>query len=251
MRALIVDDQPSVFQYIRRAIPMEELGFEEAVYAEDGVRALELIERQPPDVMLLDIRMPRLDGLGLLAALKERGLPQPMTIILSAYDDFRFAQRAIDYGVMRYLLKPIDPEEMTRALRDAAERTAVRLEPAATEETVEEPSTQSTMERVRAWIEGHYAEDLSLTSMATRFYIDRFQLSRLFKKAFGINYQDYILRVRMEQAVRLMARPELDLAQIARAVGYDDPGYFSSVFRKYHGVSPRSYRKSMERGGKG
>jgi two-component system response regulator YesN len=113
---VLVDDEPEIREGIRDTIPWEELGFRFAGACANGPEALELAERSPPDVLMTDINMPFMDGL----ALSERlGLVAPATkiIIISGFDDFEYARRALKLQVHDYIVKPITPGEFKEALR--------------------------------------------------------------------------------------------------------------------------------------
>jgi two-component system, response regulator YesN len=113
---VLVDDEPEIREGIRDTIPWEELGFRFAGACANGNEALELAERNPPDVLMTDINMPFMDGL----ALSERlGSVAPATkiIIISGFDDFEYARRALQLQVYDYIVKPITPEEFKETLR--------------------------------------------------------------------------------------------------------------------------------------
>ena len=82
--------------------------------------------------------------------------------------------------------------------------------------------------------------------MAQRFFINKFQLSRMFKQEFGVNYQDYLIGARVKAAARLLLGTDLKLYEIAERTGFGEPSYLSNVFKKYYGVSPREYRGGKE-----
>ena len=107
-------------------------------------------------------------------------------------------------------------------------------------------SGAETIGLLRAYIDSHYGEDLSLSEMAAKFYLSRYQISRLFKQVVGVNYQDYVLGVRMKEAARRLTYTDERLYEIARAVGFDEPSYFSNVFKKTYGLSPRAYRLAQK-----
>ena len=117
MKLLITDDQQSVHTYLNATIPWEEMGFSEILHAYDGQQCLELLEQERPALLFLDIKMPLMDGMQVLAAMQERGLTLTKTVLLSAYSEFSYAQRAIRFGVQEYLLTPIDREEVCRTVR--------------------------------------------------------------------------------------------------------------------------------------
>ena len=464
MKLLVVDDQHSVHMYLQKALDFASLGFDDVLHAQNGVQALALIHAHQPQVMLLDIQMPQMNGLELLETLRREGTPCPETIVLTAYDEFDYAKRCIGYGVSHYVLKPIDqqeiasllqeafrsvsarrsrhyqwlfplcctqmdsgveriplpvmdamsygvvclrqrdaqrtalehiealslceregrihllvtvptqeawetfkthlsvslrtdgvaagvsylhdsPEEMVQAIREAvsglecsfytpdvrhedsvnwrsmtpgmktglqmirdmyeqadenrlcemAERAflfyaqanvqpqeviqACRelllrlhieemeqyrnwpdMDAACSAESLQESfieallshrraqdpgvarSSAEIIGRLRAYVDQHYGEDLSLSEMAAKFYISRHQISRLFKQVVGMNYLDYVLSVRMKEAARRLTFTDERLYEIAQAVGFDEPSYFSNVFKKTYGLSPRAYR---------
>ena len=95
---------------------------------------------------------------------------------------------------------------------------------------------------VKNYVARHCHENITLAWVAKRYYVHPNYFSRLFKEKSGENFNDYVTRVRLEQAMKLMADPRLKVAEIARMVGYDSAAYFSNVFRKEFGVSPVKYR---------
>ncbi len=114
-RILLVDDEALIREAVSENVKWEEYGYELAGSCENGREALEFIEKNPVDVVLTDICMPYMDGMELSEKLSE-GYPSIKIIILSGYDDFDYAKKAIKYGVKEYLLKPITAEEMGEAL---------------------------------------------------------------------------------------------------------------------------------------
>lgn len=104
------------------------------------------------------------------------------------------------------------------------------------------------MEAVRAYIDGHYREPISLQLIAERFFIHPNYFSKRFKEKVGISFIDYLTAIRMKQAVALLRDGELKVHQIAERVGFEDAAYFSSVFRKTYGTTPKQYREKQARG---
>lgn len=105
MRIIIVDDEPLVRIGIKSAIPWETLGMEMVGEAADGEEALRLITMHKPDVIMLDIKMPKKDGLEVLQEMNANGI-EAKTIILSSFDDFMFVKRAMQLGAVDYFHKP-------------------------------------------------------------------------------------------------------------------------------------------------
>jgi len=125
IRVVLVDDQTLIRQGIRSLL---ELAGDVAIVAEaaDGEEGIAVIRRERPDVVLLDLRMPKKDGVEVLKALQVQGVPPP-TIILTTFDDDAALLEAVRAGAKGYLLKDVSLEQLTTAIRDvAAGRTIFR-----------------------------------------------------------------------------------------------------------------------------
>ncbi|MBN1934935.1 MAG: response regulator transcription factor [Anaerolineae bacterium] len=146
MRILIVDDEQPARERLKRLLggirDVQVLG-----EATDGLQAVKLIEQQRPDLVLLDVQMPGLDGFGVIAALEE---PPPI-VFVTAYDEY--AIRAFEVNALDYLLKPFSKERLEKAIRRAREAQA--------EEQSQSSRLASLMESLAA--QGHY-----LTRLAVR-----------------------------------------------------------------------------------
>lgn len=118
MELLIVDDERIVRQGIRTIIERSEVFFFQIYECENGKDAISFLETHPVDLIITDIKMPFMDGLEFIERCIRLylGLP-PQFIILSGYQDFSFAQRAIKYGVRSYLLKPVGRMELLDTVR--------------------------------------------------------------------------------------------------------------------------------------
>lgn len=106
----------------------------------------------------------------------------------------------------------------------------------------EDSDAQLIMDQVKEYVERHHAENLTLEMVAAQFFMSKFQLSRMFKRQYGVTYQDYIIQVRMHDAEVLLETTSMKVYEISKKVGFEDAGYFSSAFKHYHGVNPREYR---------
>lgn len=119
-KVLIVDDEIFVRKGLINLIDWSSLQFEICGEAENGAQALTLIKHLSPDLVIVDIRMPMLDGLELIRKVNAEGGHQPLFIILSGYPDFSYAQQAFRYNVSDYILKPVDEQEMVATLKRIA-----------------------------------------------------------------------------------------------------------------------------------
>lgn len=130
MNLMIVEDEPRLRQALAYNIPWDQHGIEVVGMASNGLEALELVNRKRPDIMLIDVQMPEMDGLALLGELQSREEISRLmkTIILSGHDNFEFAQRALEYGVSKYLLKPAGEEDILEAVLEARQHLRQDLE---------------------------------------------------------------------------------------------------------------------------
>lgn len=118
IRVCLVEDQNLVRQGLRSLLGLES-DIAVAAEASDGVEAIEVIEREKPDVVLLDLRMPKLDGVGVLRQLRERG-SLPPTLVLTTFDDDAMLFEAVRAGAKGWMLKDVSLERLTSAIRTVA-----------------------------------------------------------------------------------------------------------------------------------
>jgi two-component system response regulator YesN len=116
---LIVDDEVMIKRSLTKLINGSRHGFQVGGEAEDGSEALVLCERLKPDLIITDISMPVMDGLELIEEIRSRG-QETEIVILSGYDDFGYAQQAMRYGIMDYVLKPLRQEQLEGILAKSA-----------------------------------------------------------------------------------------------------------------------------------
>jgi two-component system response regulator YesN len=115
MHILIVDDEPVIRKGIVRMVETYSPSFTKIQTAENGLSALERIRTTEPDLVLTDVRMPKMDGLELCRVLNEE-FPHIKTVVISGYSDFEYAQKSMNYGVRHYLLKPVTKSDVHEML---------------------------------------------------------------------------------------------------------------------------------------
>ncbi|MDA3846649.1 MAG: response regulator, partial [Vallitaleaceae bacterium] len=118
IKVMIVDDEYLIRIGLKSTIQWEEMGFEVVCDAENGEQAMEMYETYKPDIVLTDIKMPRMDGLELTSSLRKIS-PQIKIVILSSYNDFGFVKEAMKLGASDYILKAsMEPSEILKTLND-------------------------------------------------------------------------------------------------------------------------------------
>ncbi|WP_339835091.1 response regulator [Paenibacillus sp. FSL R7-0272] len=111
--------------------------------------------------------------------------------------------------------------------------------------TAQRHADPDPMREIARYMEAHYQEDLSLQQIAARFYLSREYISRKFKQQFGLNWSEYLGKLRINNAKLLLQNPSLRVAKVSEMVGFQDEKYFSKVFKKIEGVTPAEYRKTI------
>ena len=118
---LLVDDEEEVIQVIMHKIPWEELGFSVIGHANNGIKALEIMEENQPDVVMTDIRMPYMDGMELCSNIRQK-YPMTHVLLFTGFDEFEYAREAVHLEIEEYVLKPLNAGELTNVFRKLKEK---------------------------------------------------------------------------------------------------------------------------------
>ena len=133
-------------------------------------------------------------------------------------------------------------EELPEALQQAAAGLGPRVGWAEPLLKPERPVMPVRVERVRQYIQEHFCEEVSLESIAAACGMSKYYLCHVFKENMGVSVFNYLIWLRMEEARRLLATTTLKVSQVGSRVGYADPNYFITAFKKQEGVTPTEYR---------
>lgn len=243
-RVILVDDERLILEGLSRVVIWQELGCEVIGTAQDGREGLELIRKNKPDIVISDIRMPNMDGLAMLAALRSE-FPQMQLTVLTAYRDFDYAQQAINLGVCRYLLKPSKMDELLEAIRTMTDRLK-QQSPAEEEASPDIGEAGSFIVRTALeYMQQHCTERISLADVADHVYVSHWHLSKLINRHTGQSFFDLIGSMRIERAKVLLADPSMRVHAVAEQVGYNDVAHFSKSFKRIVGKTPGEYRASI------
>ncbi|WP_248929254.1 response regulator transcription factor [Paenibacillus hamazuiensis] len=250
IRILLVEDEEVIREGISSLIRQVSPHFTVVKEAAHGREALDYLSRNVVDVVITDIRMREMNGLQLLEKIREKYEDMPL-LIISGYSDFSYAQKALQFGVSDYLLKPIDRKQLVCALDKIhallLKRGGKSPVPAQAEEAppAMQPGTEGRrlIRKVKEYIEAHPEGDLRLQTLADFVHLNPAYLSQLFKQETGANLSDAITAARMERAKYLLAHTELKIYDVARLSGYQSPKHFMLVFKQWAGVTPGTYRE--------
>ncbi|MCR5420537.1 MAG: response regulator [Lachnospiraceae bacterium] len=127
-RVMLVDDEPMILRGMSVIVDWKDMGFEIVKSAANGAQAYEYLKENEVDLIIADIKMPEMNGLELIKKIREEGISDAYYVILSGYNDFEYARKAIRYKCMDYLLKPIDSEKLIELLFQVADSLRNRLQ---------------------------------------------------------------------------------------------------------------------------
>lgn len=241
-KVMVADDETYMLEAMEKLIDWEKLGCQLVYKAKNGQELLEQIKKNTPDIIITDIKMPLVSGIQVAQYVYEYMLPTKV-IILSAYAEFEYAQEAILYDVCGYIVKTAAIEMLPEMIRKAIRKLSVPIE---CEKENGEYQVDDIFGKLQKYIDDHYTDKLTLQQMAHDIHSNGSYLSRLYKMKTGQNLFDAINKKKLEKAKEYIHAGN-KIYEIAQKVGFDDVSYFSRVFRKYEGCSPREYEKNCRK----
>ena len=221
--------------------------------AKNGREAVELFQREKPQVAILDIEMPGLTGLEVARKIRETDKNCGI-LFLTGFDKFSYAKQAISVRALDYLLKPYNEQELVFAVEDAIRQVSAQQLPRRPETESAAPAPQEEdadirtsliRAQVQAFIEAHYREDISMQDAAAALRYSDAYFCKLFKQCFKVNFSAYLNEYRVGKARQLIADPRISLKDISTACGYSDSNYFTRVFKRLTGQTPSEYRLAL------
>ncbi len=251
-RVLIAEDEDIIRKGLMYSINWAEMDCTIVGEARNGIEGVELIEKMKPDILIVDINMPVMDGIEMIRRTCEEY--SYSAIILSGYSNFEYAKRAIHYGVTDYLLKPLKREEMVKAIESAKERRWIYQSWLAQQQEAEELKNVRLVSRAEEtgehdeivkellkFIEEHYQEKIGWQDVVEAMNYSETFLNRKFKTQMGTTFIEYLNRFRIQKAVELLNQGNIAIQDVSWMCGIGDYKYFNMVFKKYIGCSPKEY----------
>ncbi|MGM9659958.1 MAG: helix-turn-helix domain-containing protein [Faecousia sp.] len=241
LRVLLVDDEIMIREGFKQLFDWEAHGCQVIGEAADGMEALGKIDTLKPDIVIMDINIPIMNGLKViqLSRVKHPGIA---FVIVSGYDDFSYCQQALRMQITDYILKPVNYEEFGSCI-DALKISL--FERRVTESAGPQAQEERTITGITRYLQEHLAEDVSLSVLAEEFHLNPQYISQLFKSEIGVGFLAYLTGIRMERAKKLLLTTDLPVAEVAEQSGYGDYRVFTKVFKKNEGVTPSQYRRDF------
>lgn len=247
-KVLIVDDEKYVRMGIKGETDWALIGCEVVGEAANGEEGLEAAEKYRPDLVISDIRMPKMDGIQMAEKIIER-FPGTKVIFLTAYNEFEYARQAIRIGVSDYLLKPFQDGELEGAvqrllhLHPGVPASTTELEQSLIPLKTKEEISNRYVQTALSYIEEHFPDtDFSIGALAESMGVSEGHISRLFKAETDLSINNYLTKYRIKKAMDFLKDVQVKVYEVAEKVGYQDIAYFSNTFKKLVGRTPSDYQ---------
>ncbi len=240
LRVLLVDDEIIIREGFKRLFDWGAHDCQVVGEAADGMEAIAKIDALRPDIAIMDINIPIMNGLKVIQTARLKH-PDMAFVIVSGYDDFAYCREALRLKITDYILKPVNYEEFGACIDNL--KIALYQRQSTQSESQEEE--EKTIHGLTRYIREHSAEDINLSVLGEKFFLNPQYISQLFKSEIGVGFLAYLTNIRMEKAKELLLTTDCSIGEISEKCGYGDFRVFTKVFKKNEGVTPSQYRRDF------
>ena len=233
MNLLIADDENLELKVLEKTVKKHFVDELEIFALSNGRKASQICDEVKPDIALLDIEMPGMNGIELAKYIKEK-YAECIIIFITAYDRFDYAIEAMHIKAFDYLLKPWKEERLCELINTAIENVRSMQK---TDSIV-----HSQKDVIKDYIDRNYKKDISAKDVAGILGYSDVYFSKVFKQLFDDNFINYLTKIRIDRAKVLLKDVSFNIKEVGKSVGYADSNYFTKVFKRSIGISPSEYR---------
>ena len=233
MNLLIADDENLELKVLEKTVKKHFVDELEIFASSNGRKASQICDEVKPDIALLDIEMPGMNGIELAKYIKEK-YADCIIIFITAYDRFDYAIEAMHIKAFDYLLKPWKEEKLFELINTAIENVR------SMQKTYGIVHSQKDI--IKDYIDRNYKKDISAKDVAGILGYSDVYFSKVFKQLFDDNFINYLTKIRIDRAKVLLKDVSFNIKEVGKSVGYADSNYFTKVFKRSIGMSPSEYR---------
>ena len=245
MRVMIVDDEILERKALAKIMQTEFPEIQVVGEAANGRAAIQLASELHPDIIMMDIKMPGINGIEAVMEIRKRHTKIKFMMI-SAFDTFEYAKKVMQQGVKEYILKPGKKDDIVEAvirvqkeimkereLEDEYHQLKEQLSNILSINNEEHVQIQrSPLTATKEFIDAHYMKEIKLEDAADCASLSAYHFSKVFKEKYGLTFIEYLTDIRIEHAKREIIQTNKSLKEICYNSGFRDPNYFSRVFKK-------------------
>ncbi|CDE44217.1 putative uncharacterized protein [Clostridium sp. CAG:411] len=241
LRVLLVDDEIMIREGFKRLFDWEAHDCEVIGEAADGMEALNQIDVLNPDIVIMDINIPIMNGLKVIK-LSRMKHPEIAFVIVSGYDDFSYCREALRLQITDYILKPVNYDEFGKCI----DNLKISLfQQRITEEKELKRQASRTILGITRYLQKNLSQEISLAILSEEFKLNPQYISQLFKSEIGVGFLTYLTNIRLENAKKLLVSTSFSVAEVAEQCGYSDYRVFTKVFKRTEGITPSQFRKEF------
>ena len=226
IRAIVIDDEHSSYGVIEYLISSLNIPLQLIGYFSSGESGWHAIKNLKPQLIFLDIQMPRMNGIDIMQKIQTEYGEKVDIVVITAYNYFEYAQAALRLGAKDILLKPIERDQFSQTI----------------ERVIGFKFTDNTLlNQIVEYMNHNYNEEIYLKDCAEKFDPSPQHISRLFKKYFETSFIKYLNEIRINEAKRLFDIGLLSIKEVAFQIGYNNLNYFYKNFKNHIGQTPKEY----------
>lgn len=245
---LLVDDSPDLLSLLADFLRPTRWRLVVAFDGQEGYQKATVLQ---PDLILLDVRMPRTDGFAAIRLLKADSRTRHIPVIfLSGAKEIEERLTGLRLGAVDYISKPFSPEEVMVRIGihlDLHRRQAAEAVTEEEEDALQPGAVSSTVVAAMHILRQDICQAPSLTDLAHQVGTNERRLNALFRKETGTTVFAWLREQRFVLACELLANTELDIQQVSDQVGYGNAANFTTMFKERFGVTPTDYRRSLHK----
>ncbi len=250
-KVIIVEDEDIIRKGIAYTMDWTSMGCTIVGEAASGEEGLSKISELNPDIVLVDIMMPGMDGIAMIRKAKEDCIGDFKSVILTSYAEFDYAKKAIDLDVSAYLMKPASEEEIQKSIKkiiEEIEKENVLKQYKEKKDLsdigriyIKSGKDNDYVQQVIDRTKERFAEKISIETLSDELGVSASYLSRKFKEATGHTYLDFLNEYRVREAVKLLETGKYKVYEVSDMTGFTDYKHFNAVFKRYTEMSPSDF----------
>lgn len=236
LKIAILDDNPAIVRLCHDYISQQY----NVVSSTDPKEFLDIYEEYMPDILISDIAMPDIDGYNVCKIVKQKyGIP---VILISSNKEDAIKQYAYQCGADAYIDKPVSKDVLLAVIKNI--ETHITTQPTGKQMIVNEVDDEAVfLKKFEHILSKNIANTaISVEDIAMQMNVSRTQLFRKIKQIHAMSPKEYLIKIRMQTAGELLKTGETKIIDVAYAVGFSDPSYFTKCFIKFYGISPSEYK---------